>query len=103
MAEKAKRENKKPNNSEENTLFIGKKDFNTYITSILLQLNKGAKKIYIKARGRSISRAVDLSQATINKFCNNVVIGKVEIGTEILEKEGQKINVSTISIEVIKQ
>jgi len=86
-------------NSKDNIIAIGKKDMHKYVTSALIQL-QNSNNIMIVARGRQIARAVSLSQILKNKF--NFKIGKVEIGTEEIETESGKANVSNISIEVFR-
>jgi DNA-binding protein len=60
--------------------------------------------VNIKARGLSISRAVDVAQIVARKTENaGYSIGSVTIGSESLESEdGRTRNVSTIEIEVKK-
>ena len=85
------------------TIFIGKKPLMAYVTSTLIQL-ANMPSVNIKARGLSISRAVDVSQIVARKTENaGYSIGSVTIGSESLESEdGRTRNVSTIEIEVKK-
>ena len=48
------------------TIFIGKKPLMAYVTSTLIQL-ANMPSVNIKARGLSISRAVDVSQIVARK------------------------------------
>ncbi|MDC1136901.1 DNA-binding protein [Nitrosopumilus sp.] len=85
------------------TIFIGKKPLMAYVTSTLIQL-ANMPSVNIKARGLSISRAVDVAQIVARKTENaGYSIGSVTIGSESLESEdGRTRNVSTIEIEVKK-
>jgi DNA-binding protein len=57
----------------------------------------------LKARGRSISRAVDVAEIVKNRFLQDVKVHSIDIGTEEREVEqGNKINVSTIDINLLK-
>ena len=82
-------------------IFIGKKPLMAYVTSTLIQL-ANLPSVYIKARGLSIGRAVDVAQIISRKTENaGYSIGQIKIGSEQLEsKDGKSRNVSTIEIEV---
>jgi DNA-binding protein len=72
-----------------------------YVTSTLIQL-ANLPAVYIKARGMSIGRAVDVAQIIARKTESaGYVIGEIKIGSEALEsQDGRTRNVSTIEIEV---
>ncbi len=89
---------------ENDIIFIGKKPIMSYVMAILTHLNSGNNQVIIKARGSSISTAVDVSQVTIHKFIKDLKVSGIEIGKEELaDKEGKKRNVSFISIEMKRQ
>ncbi len=96
-------QNSKPRESSGNrdTIFIGKKPLMAYVTSTLIQL-ANLPAVYIKARGMSIGRAVDVAQIIARKTESaGYVIGEIKIGSEALEsQDGRTRNVSTIEIEV---
>ena len=83
------------------TIYIGKKPLMAYVTSTLIQLSN-IPCVYIKARGMSIGRAVDVSQIISRKTENaGYSIGNIKLGSESLEsQDGRTRNVSTIEIEV---
>ena len=83
------------------TIYIGKKPLMAYVTSTLIQL-ANIPSVSIKARGMSISRAVDVAQIISRKTENaGYKIGNINIGSEALEsQDGKTRNVSTIEIEV---
>lgn len=88
---------------ENNVIFVGKKPVMSYVLAVLTHLNSGNDRVIIKARGSTISTAVDVSQVVTNKFMKDVKISKIEVGTEELDsKDGNKRNVSYISIEMGK-
>jgi len=94
-------EKKRP--MDDNVIYVGKKGVMNYVMAALTQLNKGEKEVHVKARGRSISKAVDVVQLLKNRFETNARIKGIEIGTEEVEAdEGGKIKVSTIDIVVSK-
>ncbi len=96
-------QNSKPKESSgtRDTIFIGKKPLMAYVTSTLIQL-ANLPAVYIKARGMSIGRAVDVAQIIARKTESaGYVIGEIKIGSEALEsQDGRTRNVSTIEIEV---
>jgi len=95
------------NEKNDNVIFIGTKPFMNYVTSVAIQFtNKGMNEVIIKARGNSISRAVDVAEAIRKRFLKdrNIDIKEVKIDSEELEnKEGKKMNVSTIEIILTKK
>jgi len=93
-----------PNN--ENTVLIGGKPFMNYVTGVVMQFTtKGAKEVAIKARGKFISRAVDVAEVSTKRFLKeqNIVVKDIKIDSEEFEnKEKRKVNVSTIEINLVK-
>lgn len=88
---------------EKNEILVGKKPLMSYVLAVITQLSEGGSEVLIKARGKTISNAVDIAQIVKNKFAKDAKIGQVKIGTEELDaKEGGKINVSTIEIPIKK-
>jgi len=86
----------------DNCIAIGGKDFSVYMRSVnVLFLSKNLKEISIKARGKNISRAADVSLAA-TRFIEGVSIKDVKIDSEEFEKEGKKLHVSSIDIKLIK-
>lgn len=87
--------------SDDNVIYIGKKPTMSYVLAVMTQFD-GNDEVVVKARGRSISRAVDVVEAVKNKFIKDVK-HDVTIGTEEVEdNEGKKLNVSTIEIVLRK-
>lgn len=90
--------------SEENVIFIGNKPVMNYVLAVVTQMNGGAPEVILKARGRAISRAVDVAEIVRNKFINNVEVGGITISTEELKtREGTNSNVSAIEIQLLKE
>ncbi|MEM0204095.1 MAG: DNA-binding protein Alba [Archaeoglobaceae archaeon] len=87
----------------ENVILVGKKPVMNYVLATLTQLNEGAKEVTVKARGKAISRAVDVVEIVKNRFVPGLKLKSIKIDTEELEsQDGKKINVSTIEITVEK-
>ncbi len=57
--------------------------------------------VRLLARGRAISRAVDVAEILINKFSTGSTYGEILIGTEtITNTDGTSSNVSSMEIEI---
>jgi len=91
--------------TEDNSIFIGGKPFMNYVTGIVMQFTtKDAKEVIIKARGKFISRAVDLAEVTTKRFLKELVkLENIKIDSEEFKnKEGKDVRVSTIEITLKK-
>lgn len=82
----------------ENAVFIGIKPVMNYVLAVITQFNMGTGDVTLKARGRAISRAVDVAEIVRNRFLQSLVVKDIQIGTEELQAESGTINVSTIEI-----
>jgi len=104
--EKAKTEKPKTpkrTRAADNVVFVGRKPTMSYVLAVITQFSDGNKEVHIKARGRSISRAVDVAEIVRNRFLGDVKVRSIDIGTEEREvEEGNKINVSTIDVHLAK-
>ncbi len=85
--------------AEGNTIYIGKKPAMNYVLAVVTQFNSAGADVTIKARGKSISRAVDVAEITRNRFLKDSVVKNIKISTENLkEEDGTTSNVSSIEI-----
>ncbi|TLZ71567.1 MAG: DNA-binding protein Alba [Methanobacteriota archaeon] len=88
---------------ENNTVYIGKKPMMTYVLAVVSQFNVGSENVIIKARGKSISRAVDVAEIVRNRYVTQAQVREIRIGTERLpEEDGTSTNVSSIEIFLSK-
>ncbi len=89
---------------DENTVFIGSKETMDYVMAMLNQFNSGSEEVVIKARGRAISKAVDVAEITKNRFLEGSEITDIITETEELDDRegGGSTNVSSIEITVSK-
>lgn len=100
---KVKAIEKPPRRAGDNVVLIGRKPVMNYVVACLTFFNAGAKEVCVKARGRSISRAVDTVELLRRAFIKGLGLKQIKIGTEeITREEGRKSNVSTIEITVAK-
>jgi len=89
--------------SDDNVIFVGRKPSMAYVLGVITQFNDGKKEVHIKARGKAISRAVDVTEIVRRRFVSDVQINSIQFGTEERELEDKsKINVSTIDIVLKK-
>ncbi len=84
-----------------NEIFIGKKPLMTYVTATLVQL-ANEPSVVIKARGKSIPRAVDVAQIIVKRMESlGYKIASVRLGSEAVKsQDGNTRNVSTIEVAV---
>ena len=82
----------------ENVVFIGVKPVMNYVLAMITQFNEGAGSVTLKARGRAISRAVDVAEIVRNRFLQGLTVQNISIGTEEVKGESGAVNVSTIEI-----
>jgi DNA-binding protein len=105
VAKKAEevKEVKETKRMDDNVVYVGQKPTMSYVLAVMTQFTGGLKEVHLKARGRSISRAVDVAEIVKNRFLQDVKVNSIDIGTEEREvEEGNKINVSTIDIKLNK-
>ncbi|MDD5192535.1 MAG: DNA-binding protein Alba [Candidatus Nanoarchaeia archaeon] len=91
---------------KDNTIFIGIKPFMNYVTGVVMQFkNKGQDEVIVSARGKFISKAVDVVEVARRTFLKeeNIQVKDIKISSEAFEnKEGKRIHVSAIEITLIK-
>lgn len=89
--------------AEENIVYIGNKPVMNYVLAVVTQVNSGNSEIILKARGRAISKAVDVAEIVRNRFITDIKLGAIEISTEeVSNREGSNSNVSAIEIHLNK-
>ena len=89
--------------NNENVVFIGNKSLMAYVLACVTLFNSGTPELTVKARGRAISRAVDVAEVLKNKFLRDVNVQNIGIGTESVKtQEGKDINVSTVEITLVR-
>ncbi|UCH57956.1 MAG: DNA-binding protein Alba [Candidatus Bathyarchaeota archaeon] len=88
--------------SRSNTVFIGRKPVLNYVLACMTLFKSGQEEVLVKARGRSISTAVDVVEVIRGRFMPELKVGEIIIGTEELTSpdRNQPTNVSTIEIKL---
>ncbi|MCS7112434.1 MAG: DNA-binding protein Alba [Nitrososphaerota archaeon] len=89
--------------AQENVVLVGKKPVMNYVVACMTIFNSGADLITVKARGRAISKAVDVVELIRRSFLKDLEIKSINIGTqELISQDGRKSNVSTIDIVITR-
>jgi len=86
-----------------NVIFVGIKPIMTYVTATLTQL-ASSPTVTIKARGKRITQAVDVSQMIVKRMDSvGYKVTGVRISSDsLLSQDGKMRNVSTIEVDVTK-
>lgn len=89
---------------EESIVYIGQKPTMNYVLAVVTQFNnEGTTEVTIKARGRAISRAVDVAEIVRHRFIKDVSYKEIKIDTEQVQTEGGgTANVSSMEICLTK-
>jgi len=90
----------------DSSIYIGNKPFINYITAVVMQFTtKQVDEVIVKARGKFISRAVDVALVSSKRFLQDSVdITNIAIDSqEFKNKEGRDVRVSTIEIKLHKK
>ena len=91
--------------ADDNNIFIGGKPFMNYVTGVVMHFTtQNAPEVIVKARGKFISRAVDVAEVASKRFLpGQVNIGDIKIDSEEFKnKEGRDVRVSIIEISLKK-
>ena len=106
-SEETSKKEKEKTSEKDNIIFVGIKPFMNYVTGVVMQFqNKGQDEVIVSARGKFISKAVDVVEVAKRTFLKdeNIQIKDIKISSEEFEnKEGRRIFVSTISLVLVKE
>jgi DNA-binding protein len=85
---------------DQNIVYVGRKPVMSYVLAVITSFNSSdTKDVTVKARGRSMTTAVDVAEVVRRRFMKNLKASKITIGTEELQQEeGGTRNVSTMEI-----
>jgi len=88
---------------DRDVIFVGTKPIMTYVSATLTQLST-RQTVTIKARGKRITQAVDVSQMIVKRMDSvGYVISDVRISSDSLtSQDGKQRNVSTMEIDISK-
>jgi len=103
QAQESKNKDEYKNKGERDVIYVGIKPIMTYVTATLTQLSSQPT-VTIKARGKRITQAVDVSQMIVKRMDSvGYVVSDIRIASDSLtSQDGRQRNVSTIEIDVTK-
>ena len=85
--------------SQQNLVRIGKKPVMNYVTACVTLFNSGNGEVMVRARGKAIEKAIDTVQMLRHGFLKDVVIKKINLGSEDVTRfNGTRGNISIIEI-----
>ncbi len=92
---------KASSDSSRDFVIIGMKPVMNYVVACMTLFNAGASLINVRARGRHISKAVDVVEMLRRVFLKDVAVENIDIGTEVHRTpNGREASVSTIEIRL---
>ena len=87
----------------DNIIYVGQKPFMNYVNAVQMQFQSQSE-VKVIARGKFISKAVDIAEVIRKKFMkeDNIVLGDIKIDSKDLEREyeGKKKKVSVSEVEI---
>ncbi len=82
-----------------NIVRVGKKPTMNYVVACVTLFNSGVPEVMVRARGQSITKAVETVEMLRRAFFKNVKVESVDIGTEDVQRDdGSTASLSTIEI-----
>lgn len=94
---------KKSSPQSSTVLLVGKKPTMNYVLYIVNKAPE-TEQIVLKARGRTIPKAVDIAEILRRRFMKNLKVKNIELGTEEIEDKNKEVKrrISTIEISLEK-
>jgi len=80
------------------TVKVGQKKVWAYVTACVTYFNRGGKRLVIRARGESITKAVDATNALKRSFYKNLVVEGISlVEDQVVDEKGVR-TISAIEI-----
>ncbi len=90
--------------SDDNTVFVGTKPASSYVLAVTSQFEEGSTRVFIKARGKAISKAVDVAEIVRRRYVKDAEVADISIGTEeVISEDGRMLRVSSMIIVLARQ
>ena len=89
--------------TRDKAFFVGEKPLMNYVTAAVMHFtSKNSSELILKARGKFMNRAIDVSQVLLNRFLKDQAeLNNVKLGSEeFTNREGKKVRVSTVEISI---
>ncbi|WP_455276167.1 DNA-binding protein Alba [[Eubacterium] cellulosolvens] len=87
---------------EGNMIRVGKKPVMNYVMACVTLFNSGSNEIIIRARGKAITKAVDIAQMLRRSFTKGLIIKSIKVGSEDIKRMQEEFPISTIEIVLSK-
>jgi len=88
-----------PDPKRRNLVIMGVKPIMNYVVACLTLFNDGAETVLVRARGKHISKAVDMVQLLRRVFLKDAVVKDIKVGTDTLTRDdGKEAQISIIEI-----
>ena len=88
---------------QKNQVLVGKKPLMNYVVACLTLFNNGENEVILRARGRAISKAVDVAEMLRRVFMKKLIVKSISIGSDEVQRfEGDTANISILEIALNK-
>jgi DNA-binding protein len=82
-------------------VIVGTKPTMNYVVACVTLFNSGTPRLMVRARGRNISKAVEVVEMLRRVFLKDAKVDDIQLGTEVhTPPHGKEVSVSTIEIVV---
>ena len=86
-----------------NQVLVGKKPLMNYVVACLTLFNNGENEVILRARGRAISKAVDVAEMLRRVFMKKIIVKSISIGSDEVQRlEGDTAKISILEIALNK-
>lgn len=83
---------------EGNLIRVGKKPVMNYVMACVTLFNSGINEIIIRARGKTITKAVDIAEMLRRSFIKDLIIKSIKVSSENIKRREEEFPISTIEI-----
>lgn len=85
--------------TDDDAVFIGTKPVSAYVGAVTSRFEGGSMQVMLKARGKAISKAVDVAEIVRRRYVRDAEVADISIGTEeVVADDGRTLRVSSIEI-----
>ena len=84
--------------TEDNVVRIGKKPSMNYVSACVTLFNTGNDQIVVRARGKAMTKAVDVVEMLRRSFIKQLKVKSINLGSDEIIIDGKDVAVSIIEI-----
>jgi len=81
---------------------VGKKPVLNYVMACVTLFNSGNNEIIVRARGKAITKAVDITEMLRRSFAKDLIIKSIKVGSEDIKRMQEEFPISIIEIVLTK-